>query len=339
VYFGDNYIDVANGDSSTYQGNFLQPQNSCAPGTLKEGEIYYWRVDAISGTTVQGETWTFTTTSAVCIKVDLAEVECPDASIIRPQTAKPGWWYWATGRWADLYMHDCSWACEQFPCPGGIDGTGIEAALTMINEGTGGLKVCGLTMRSLAGGGCPYPEVGFGGPDAGKYYDSFDPKPGPICNTWFQEVDWPEEQRGAIVLALHNLPAGTYALYGYHNMFSQYRWYETAGGTWVPNDGSDIDPPMPLIRAYSVKEYRYLPYASTDAFQKSTKTNWATGPFAEGVISVQDACDVPIQNVLSDDELNPSEIQFVTDGSPVIVIYNAGSGHVDRLAREQGGDT
>ncbi|MHC4482819.1 MAG: hypothetical protein ACYSW4_04655, partial [Planctomycetota bacterium] len=31
VYFGDNYADVANGDPSTYQGNFPVPQNSFAP--------------------------------------------------------------------------------------------------------------------------------------------------------------------------------------------------------------------------------------------------------------------------------------------------------------------
>jgi hypothetical protein len=236
-----------------------------------------------------------------------------------------------------MYAHDAAWACEGFPCPNGIADTGIEAAISLILEGDGGLKVSGLTMRSLAGGGCPYPLDGFGGPDAGRYYDSFDPKPGPICNSWFTCVDWPEFEWGTIQLALHNLPAGRYALYSYHNQFSAYRWYEASSGTWVPNDDSDIDPPMPRIWAMSVKEAHDLPYQGCDAFQKLTGVNCATGPFPEGVLSLQDACNVPIQNVFSDDELNPSEIKFVTDGSPVMVLYKSGSGHVDPVRTGRSG--
>jgi hypothetical protein len=332
VYFGKYYADVANGDPSTYQGNFPMPTNSFDPGPLKKAETYYWRVDAVGGATIQGEVWAFTATTTLCLKVDLAQVECPNSNIIRPQTAKPGWWYWATGRWADMYSHDASWACEQFPCPTGIDGTGITAGMSLIREGDGALKVSGLTMDNLAGGVCPHPRGlgAFGGPDAGIYYESFDPKPGPICNSWFTCVDWPEIQWGTIVLVLHDVPPGAYVMYSYHNQFSAYRWKDFGGGgESVPNDDSDIDPPMPLVNAMSVKDFRDLPYAHADSFQKTTKVSWDPGPWPEGVISLQDACNVPIQNVLSDDELNPSEIKFATDGSPVVVMYHPGSGHVD----------
>ena len=331
VYFGDDYTAVTNGSGSTFQGNFTVDHNYFEPGPLKKAKTYYWRVEEVGDPTVQGETWGFTTTTNFCLKVDLAQVECPNSEIIRPPTAKPGWWHWATGRWADMYSHDASWACEQFPCPNGIDDTGVTAAMSLIREGDGGLKVSGLTMASLAGGSCPYPRGlgAFGGPLAGIYYDGFDPKPGPICNSWFTCVDWPEIEWGSIMLALHDVPPGAYVMYSYHNQFSAYRWLDLGSGTSVPNDGSDIDPPMPVIRAMSVKDFRNLPYASADSFQKLTKVSWDPGPWPEGVTSLQDACSVPIQNVLSDDELNPSEIKFMTNGSPVIVMYKSGSGHID----------
>ncbi|MHC4622065.1 MAG: hypothetical protein ACYTEQ_30360, partial [Planctomycetota bacterium] len=290
VYFGEYYADVANGDPSTWLGNFSMPTNSCDPGPLKKGKTYYWRVDASTPwTTIQGEVWAFTATANFCLKVDLAQVECPNRSEIRPQTAKPGWWHWATSRWADLYGHDCSRACEQFPCPNGIDGTAVTARMTLgLYEGMGGLQVCGLTRCNLNANcdcepqgsrpqeicHCPMPMPGFGGDDAGLYYKFFDPEPGPICNTWYAQTDWPEFEWGNITLALHDLPPGAYVMYNYHNQFSQYRWPVFGWGDSVPSDSTDIDPPMRRVWAMSVKEARFYPGFSGDAFGKLFSIPW-----------------------------------------------------------------
>jgi hypothetical protein len=42
-----------------------------------------------------------------------------------------------------------------------------------------------------------------------------------------------------------------------------------------------------------------------------------------GVIQLEDVTDVPIQDVRSDDELVPSLAKFYTDGSAVLVVYEA----------------
>jgi len=316
VYFGLRFGDVNDAntaDTGIYRGNFAVDQNAFAPGSLDEATTYYWRIDEVGSTTVKGDVWSFTTTSPVSIKVDLAQVDCPDASSIRPETAKPGWWHWATNRWSDLYMHDAAWSCEHFPCPDGIADTGITAALTMAREGTGGLKVAGLS-GGLAGGFCP---------TGSPIYD-------PICNTWFQEVDWPEMEWGTIQLALHNLPAGIYALYSFHNQFGCYRVPGTDDPTFISCDRlRDGDPPMPRIWAMTAKEARMISYQHPDAFSKITGIPWDSPSFPEGVVSIQDARNVEIQQVTSDDDLMPSVIKFGTDGSPVIIHYQAGCCHCD----------
>jgi hypothetical protein len=252
---------------------------------------------------------TYTILSQVLhLKVDFAQVYCPDSNIIRTETAKPGWWLWATGRWADMYAHDCAWACEQFPCPGGIDGTGITAAVTLILEGDLGMKVSGLT-GGLGGGVCP---------TGSPIYE-------PICNSWLQCIDWPEFEWGSIQLVLHDVPPGEYELYSYHNHFGCYR--EPQGEyTPVPCDCiCDPAPPMPVIRAMSCKESRELPYQSSDAWTKLFPgIDWTNGPWPEGVVDIQDACNVQPQQVTTDAELVPSLIKFSTDGSPVLIFYKSG---------------
>ncbi|MHC4623318.1 MAG: Calx-beta domain-containing protein, partial [Planctomycetota bacterium] len=253
--------------------------------------------------------YTYTIVSQMIhLKVDFAQVYCPDTGTIRAETAKPGWWHWATGRWADMYAHDCAWACEEFPCPGGIDGTGITAAVTLILEGDLGMKVAGLT-GALGGGICP---------TGSPIYE-------PICNSWLQCIDWPEFEWGSIQLVLHDVPAGEYELYSYHNHFGCYR---EDPGEYTPVTCDCLcnpAPPMPVIRAMSCKEARELPYQSTDAWTKLFPgIDWTNGPWPEGVVSIQDACNVQPQQVTTDAELVPSLIKFSTDGSPVLILYKAG---------------
>ncbi len=242
------------------------------------------------------------------LMVDFAQVHCPDTGTIRTETAKPGWWHWATGRWADMYAHDCAWACEEFPCPDGIDGTGITAAVTLILEGDLGMKVAGLT-GALAGGVCP---------TGSPIYE-------PICNSWLQCIDWPEFEWGSIQLVFHDLPAGEWELYSYHNHFGCYR---EDPGEYTPVTCDCLcnpAPPMPEIRAMSCKEARELPYQQVDPWTKLFPgIDWTNGPWPEGVVSLLEAYNVQPQQVTTDAELVPSLISFTTDGSPVLVLYKAG---------------
>ena len=45
-----------------------------------------------------------------------------------------------------------------------------------------------------------------------------------------------------------------------------------------------------------------------------------------------EAKDVAIQQVKTDAELRPSVIEFITDGSPLLVVYTGGSGKRDDLS-------
>ena len=61
VYFGENFTDV--NDAS---GGFPQGLPTYAPGPLKSGKTYYWRVDEFDAvTTHKGNVWSFTTQGAV----------------------------------------------------------------------------------------------------------------------------------------------------------------------------------------------------------------------------------------------------------------------------------
>ena len=52
--------------------------------------------------------------------------------------------------------------------------------------------------------------------------------------------------------------------------------------------------------------------------------DWTTGPWPEGVTSIQEAYNVQPQQVTTEAELVPSLIKFSTDGSPVLILYKAG---------------
>ena len=79
----------------------------------------------------------------------------------------------------------------------------------------------------------------------------------------------------------------------------------------------------------SCKEARELPYQQMGSWGKLFPgVSWG-GPWPEGVISIQDACDVQPQQVTTDAELVPSVIKFRTDGSPVLILYKAGCCEAD----------
>ncbi|MHC4475518.1 MAG: Calx-beta domain-containing protein [Planctomycetota bacterium] len=250
--------------------------------------------------------------------VDFALPYCtPDNNDIRPETAKPGWWHWASPRWYDMYSHDCVWedGTGSKPTDSGIDDTGIHAAVTLIREGDMGLKVSGLVMPAL-NGGCPTDS---------PIYE-------PICNSWLQAIDWPtpDSAYGSIQLALHDLPAGAYMLYSYHNHFGCYR------GTPVHCDCSCSPvPPMPVIKGMSVKDAYELPHTG-GSFGKLFP-GYDPDALPEGVISIQDACNIQPQQVTTDAELVPSMIKFATDGSPVLVLYQGGCCEPDPVRDDRDG--
>ncbi|MHC4500184.1 MAG: hypothetical protein ACYS21_13840, partial [Planctomycetota bacterium] len=201
------------------------------------------------------------------------------------------------------------------PTDSGIDDTGIHAAVTLIREGDMGLKVSGLVMPAL-NGGCPTDS---------PIYE-------PICNSWLQAVDWPtpDSGLGSIELALHDLPAGAYALYSYHNHFGCYR------GTPVHCDCiCNVVPPMPVIKAMSAKQASELPHTG-GSFGKLFP-GYDPDALPEGIISIQDACNVQPQQVTTDAELVPSLIKFATDGSPVLVLYQGGCCEPDPVRADRDG--
>jgi hypothetical protein len=216
-----------------------------------------------------------------------------------------------------MYSHDCVWedGTGSKPTDSGIDDTGIHAAVTLIREGDMGLKVSGLVMPAL-NGGCPTDS---------PIYE-------PICNSWLQAVDWPtpDSGYGSIQLALHDLPAGAYMLYSYHNHFGCYR------GTPVHCDCSCSPvPPMPVIEAMSAKDAYELPHTG-GSFGKLFP-GYDLDALPEGVVSIQDACDVQPQQVTTDAELVPSMIKFATDGSPVLVLYQGGCCEPDPVRADRDG--
>jgi hypothetical protein len=156
-----------------------------------------------------------------------------------------------------------------------------------------------------------------------------EPDGDPLCNTFYQSADWAthsgESLRwGNILLAFENIPAGEYELYSYHNHFYHCDRYETSClGTikyrsfflaTAPEQG-----PMPAITVHS------LPSKSLPGYNK-----WGVpkGP-GKGVTAIKNAYNVKTQHVDSDAKLSPSLVRFRTDGSPVLVVYEAPKFYID----------
>jgi hypothetical protein len=112
---------------------------------------------------------------------------------------------------------------------------------------------------------------------------------------------------GDILMRINGLPAGEYELISYHN-----HWEPCSQGTRNCLDCTSNMPNMPRVSAQS------LP---TDSLGYNFGFEFGTGM---GVTPLQDACDVDVSCVTSDDDVSTSTIRFFTDGSDILVIYDGG---------------
>ncbi|MHC4625138.1 MAG: LamG domain-containing protein [Planctomycetota bacterium] len=309
VYFGIDAEQVENAPTSSklYKKNLTLGNETFDPGKMEEGIYYYWRVDARSQAGIsKGDVWTFRTQGENLIfQIDLAVPTC-DRKDVWEGTAKPGWIAWAANRWSDMYMHDGVW----FPSlnggksadPAGINGSGVQFYLTTGSEGQLGIGAKGICRANLGGGGCP----------KGKAEGD------PIANTWAYAVDWAGPYAGDIILLIKGLPAGVYELYSYHN-----HWEPCKQSTRNCLDCVCGMPPMPSITANPLPA---KPQESTQDKSENIlsqhRLNLPPGT-GKGVTAIENAYNVAPQHVLSDEELKPSKIRFSTDGSEVLIIYEA----------------
>lgn len=302
VFFGKSRRDVAAGAAPVRSS---QRAPLYAPGALKEATTYYWRVDEVyPDTVVRGEVWSFATAGSLHLKVDLALPQWEDTKQYRPSTAKPGWEIWAAGRWADMYMHDPVWFPSDTggaaPDADGILGSGIHALLTTGGGGTGAVHAKGLSRGSLAGDERPYGAV----------------EGDPIANTYYYACDWAGPKLGDALLALTGLPAGEYELHGYHNF-----WEPTGQHTRNRRDAASKMPPMPTVTVHAFPP-EPLPGNRNWSIPKGN---------GAGVTAVKNGRNVPVTSTLKDGEVSRSVVRFATDGSGVLVIYEApNDGYKDR---------
>jgi len=302
VYFGKSPVDTYFYAEPVYEGH----ATSFKPPRLDKATNYYWRVDEVNGdTTVMGDVWSFVTDGTLMLQVDLAIPKWGGSEPIA-ETAKPGWTIWADRRWADMYSHDGA-TLEN------AGGTPIDIRLTIGNEGMGALKAKGMRMYSMAGDGPPA-----GAPDGD-----------PICNTFYQSADWASHSGGSLewgntLLLLSDIPAGEYELYSYHNNFYHCDRYETSCLGTIKYRGffmadAPEQGPLPLITAMP------LPPKALPGYE-----HWSMpAGTGKGVTAIKNAYNVHCQHVDRDSELSPSVIQFRTDGSPVLVVYEAPKFYID----------
>jgi len=328
LYFGINEASVAAAgkDSCEYKG--AMDANSFDPGSvyvLSEGATYYWRVDELGSTTyARGNVWSFSTTGAVGnldLKIDIAlpvwtgTENVPDMEGVPiPETLKDGWTHWASGRWGDMYGHGTT-AVEN------VDGTGVSTMLSTVYGGLTAVKATGMCMPTL-NGGTPYGS----------------PVHDPICNTWMQVEDHPENPGGDIILALYNLPPGEYELYSYHNNFECHRAGGGDGGTPACCDQiTNPQPLMPSIMAMSLSGLLEH-YSAQNGWARwedvkrefnecKPECLWdhpVCENLGDGVDMIEGDYNVQVQQVTSDDELVASHVQFRTNGSAVHIVYESG---------------
>jgi hypothetical protein len=300
VYFGTNF-DSVNDANSTYHPNVDYNNvevNDYSPGLLALGTTYYWRVDEVSATTyVKGNIWQFTIVGILHLKVDLGLPTSETDPTALPGTVKEGWWGFVAPRWLDMFSHDGVWERGEDvhnppPDTDGIAGSGVHVALD-INGGKGGFHVYGMCRHSLAGGLPTY------GSPAGD----------PIANGWFHNIDWGGECAGDILMRINGLPAGEYELISYHN-----HWEPELQETRNCLDQISEMPNMPVVSANSLPAAPLPCYAQWDI-------GLGTGT---GVTPIQNAYDIDVTSVTSDEQVATSVIRFQTDGNDVLVIYDGG---------------
>ena len=231
-----------------------------------------------------------------------------------PGTLKEGWIPWCAGRWGDMYGHG-GVAMEN------IAGTGVSTMISTVYGGLSAMKVCGMCMPRL-NGGTPYGS----------------PIHDPICNSWYQVEDHPENPSGDVIMALYNLPAGEYELKSYHNNFECHRLDQGPDGTPACCDlVANPQPLMPSITALSLTGLidRYAAYEwwarwgdpRSEFIICMPQCSW-DHPVCEfigdGVEMIEGAYNVPISQVTHDSQLVPSLVRFRTNGSAVHIVYESG---------------
>jgi len=308
IYFGTDRDELREADvtSPAFKKNLPLKSKSFDPGPLRKGTYYYWRIDERTDFGVaKGDIWQFRTRGgSLVLQVDLAVKTC-DKKDFYPGLAKPGWTIWAADAWTDMYMHDY----QVFPGKpdgsldqAGIDATGITLWMSSGSEGQLGIGAKGVCRNNLGGGGCP------SGTAQGD----------PIANTWAYAVDWAGPYAGDILLVFRGLPAGVYELRSYHNF-----WEPCTQKTRNCLDCDCHMPPMPSITAKPLPpKIKDRNQNRSDNILKGYRAALPNGT-GRGVTAMQNAYNVAPQHVYSDDELVPSVIIFATDGSDVLVIYQA----------------
>ncbi|MHC4528374.1 MAG: hypothetical protein ACYTEX_21415 [Planctomycetota bacterium] len=291
VYISEKLDDVKNGTKPISKA---QRETTYSVSSLKEATTYYWRVDEIGdGKVVKGDIWEFSTQGILDLKVDLAVPQWYDRSKARPGTAKRGWVIWSSARWADMYMHDGAWLpAGKGTDKDGILGSGVQLYLDNGKGGNGAVMAKGLCRGGLAGDLPVYGE----------------PEGDAIANTYFYSCDWAGQKNGDAFLLIRGLPAGEYEMTSYHN-----HWEPCTQQTRNCHLCESGMPPMPSVTANPVPAAPLPGYGSW-ALPKGT---------GKGVVALENAKDIKVSSVLSDDEVSRSHIRFATDGSDVLVIYEA----------------
>jgi len=267
-------------------------------------------------------TYTIIDPSSLNLKIDIAlpvwtGIEnVPDwEGVPIPETLKDGWIPWCAGRWEDMYGHGTV-AMEN------VADTGLSTMISTVYGGLTAVKVCGMCMPRL-NGGTPYGS----------------PIHDPICNSWLQVEDHPENPSGDIVMALWNLPTGEYELYSYHNNCECHRGGSTPEGTEACCDLiTNPQPLMPSIMALSANgleaRYAHLEWwarwmdVKREFLELRRPECFWDHPLGEiygnNVTTTLAAYNVPVQQVTQDSQLVPSLIRFHTDGSAVFIVYESG---------------
>ena len=303
VYISDKLEDVEKGVKAVSKA---QKGTTYAAANLKEATTYYWRVDQVTGDTViKGDIWKFSTVGMLDLKMDLAVPQWYDRTKPIPGTAKPGWYALCSPKWADMYMHDGAWlpaGKTQTPAPEGILGTGIQMYIDNGKGGNAAVTAHGLCRGGLGG---ELPTFGLLEGD-------------PIANTYFFAADWAGQKNGDAFVLIKGLPAGEYEVKSYHN-----HWEPSKQGTRNCHDHVSGMPPMPSVIAKPVPEKPYPGYNS-----------WGLpAGTGKGVISLLEAKNIKVTSVFSDDEVATSVIKFSTDGSDVLIIYEAADNSYPDRAR------
>ena len=294
VYLSDKLDEVKNGTKPLSKA---RKETAYTVSSLKQATTYYWRVDQISsGKVVKGDIWQFSTEGILDLKLDLAVPQWYDRSKPRQGTAKPGWVIWASRRWADMYMHNGVWFPSDnvgsSPNKEGILGSGVQLFLDNGKGGNGAVMAKGICRGGLGGDLPAY----------GK------PEGDPIANTYFYSCDWAGQKNGDAFLLIRGLPAGEYEMTSYHN-----HWEPCTQQTRNCHLCESGMPPMPSVTANPVP-VEALPGYSAWTLPKGT---------GKGVVALENARNIKVSSVLSDDQVTRSRIRFATDGSDVLIIYEA----------------